>query len=93
MSEWIRSYRTVEAIDFDRVASGHGAVFDKAVVTETREYFEYLTSEVAAGTRAGRPLEELKETIGLERYAHWGNHERLRRMNVEAAYVNLTRYR
>ena len=36
---WIRSYRTVEALDFDRVAPGHGDVFDKAVVTETREYW------------------------------------------------------
>ena len=29
LSEWIRSYRTVEALDFERVAPGHGDVFDK----------------------------------------------------------------
>jgi glyoxylase-like metal-dependent hydrolase (beta-lactamase superfamily II) len=93
LSEWIRSYRTVEALDFDRVAPGHGAVFDKAVVTETREYFEYLVGEVSAGIRSGRPLEELVKTVTLERYKGWANYERLRRMNVEAAYFNLTRYR
>jgi hypothetical protein len=32
----------------------------------------------------------LVETIGLERYNGWANYERLRRMNVEAAYFNLT---
>ena len=90
LSEWIRSYRTVEALDFDRVAPGHGDVFDKAVVTETREYFEYLVAQVSAGIRSGRPLAELKETITLDRYMGWANYERLRRMNVEAAYLNLT---
>jgi glyoxylase-like metal-dependent hydrolase (beta-lactamase superfamily II) len=91
LAEWIRSYRTVEALDFDRVAPGHGNVFDKAVVTETREYFEYLVAEVSAGIRAGRPLADLVETITLDRYKGWANYERLRRMNVEAAYLNLTR--
>ena len=61
LTEWIRSYRTVEALDFDRVAPGHGDVFDKSVVTETRQYFEYLVAEVSAGIRSGRPLEELAE--------------------------------
>lgn len=93
LAEWIRSYRTVEALDFDRVAPGHGDVFDKAVVTETREYFEYLVAEVSAGIRSGRPLAELVTTITLDRYKGWANYERLRRMNVEAAYLNLTRYR
>jgi glyoxylase-like metal-dependent hydrolase (beta-lactamase superfamily II) len=90
LSEWVRSYRTVEALDFDRVAPGHGDVFDKAVVAETREYFEYLVAQVSAGIRSGRPLADLKETIMLERYKSWANYERLRRMNVEAAYLNLT---
>jgi len=90
LSEWIRSYRTVEALDFDRVAPGHGDVFDKAIVTETREYFEYLVAQVSAGIRSGRPLADLKETVTLERYKGWANYERLRRMNVEAAYLNLT---
>ena len=93
LAEWIRSYRTVEALDFDRVAPGHGDVFDKRVVTETREYFEYLVSEVSAGIQSGRPLEELLKTITLDRYKGWANYERLRRMNVEAAYFNLTGYR
>ena len=93
LSEWIRSYRTVEALDFDVVAPGHGATFDKAVVTETREFFEYLVAQVMAGIRSGRPLTSLVETIQLERYKEWANYERLRRMNVEAAYLNLTRYR
>jgi glyoxylase-like metal-dependent hydrolase (beta-lactamase superfamily II) len=40
MSEWIRSYRTVEALDFDILAPGHGNVFTKRDVTESREFFD-----------------------------------------------------
>ena len=69
--------------------TGHGDVFDKAVATETREYFEYLVAQVSAGIRSGRPLAELRESITLDRYNTWANYERLRRMNVEAAYLNL----
>ena len=69
---------------------GHGDVFDKAVVTETREYFEYLVAQVSAGIRPGRPLADLVESVTLDRYKGWANYERLRRMNVEAAYLNLT---
>ncbi len=46
MSEWIASYRTIEALDFDILAQGHGsALFTKADVTEGREYFEYLRDQ------------------------------------------------
>jgi hypothetical protein len=48
------------------VAPGHGDVFDKAVVIETREYFEYLVAQVSAGIRSGRPLADLMETITLD---------------------------
>ena len=73
---------TVEALDFDRVAPGHGDVFDKAVVTETREYFEYLVAQVSAGIRSGRPLADLKEMITLDRYKGWANYERLRQIKA-----------
>ena len=49
-----------------------------------------ILSQVSAGIRSGRPLAELKETVTLDRYKGWANYERLRRMNVEAAYLDLT---
>jgi len=90
LSEWVRSYRTVEGLDFDRVAPGHGNVFDKVGVTETRRYFEALAAVVQAGIDSGDSLEMLKQTIALEAYADWENYERLRADNIEAAYRNLS---
>jgi len=93
LSEWIESYRVVEALDFDTLAPAHGGLFAKQDVTETREYFEYLVAEVSRGIRAGLGLEELKATVTLEPYRDWAQYDRLREKNVEAAYRNLTVYR
>jgi glyoxylase-like metal-dependent hydrolase (beta-lactamase superfamily II) len=94
LADWIESYRTVEALDFEVLVTGHGApLSDKSLVRETREYFEHLRAEVAAGMAAGQSLEQLKESVRLERYREWANYERLRSYNVEAAYRNLLLYR
>ena len=93
MSEWIDSYRAVEALDFDILAPAHGQYYTKQDVTETREYFEYLAAAVSAAIRAGLSLEEMKSELMLEPYADWAQYERLREKNIEAAYRNLTVYR
>jgi len=93
LSEWIRSYRTVEDLDFDILAPGHGALFKKSDVTDTREYFEDLTAAVSAGMAAGHSMEELMQTIRLDKYKDWVHYERLLPDNVEAAYNNLKLYR
>jgi len=93
LSEWIRSYRTVETLDFDIVAPGHGALFEKSGVTDTRQFFEDLVAAVSDGMAAGLTLEELKDSVELAQYRDWENYARLLPDNVEAAYNNLTLYR
>jgi glyoxylase-like metal-dependent hydrolase (beta-lactamase superfamily II) len=93
LAEWIRSYETVEALDFDVLAPGHGTLFDKTAVTDTRIFFEDLVEAVTAGMAAGLTLEQMKTTILLEAYADWAFYDRLREHNIEAAYVNLLNYR
>jgi glyoxylase-like metal-dependent hydrolase (beta-lactamase superfamily II) len=89
MAEWIRSYRTVEALDFDVLVPGHGALFKKADVTEARQFFEDLRAEVSAGMSAGKSLDELRKTITLAKYKEWAYFDRLRDANIAAAYTNL----
>jgi glyoxylase-like metal-dependent hydrolase (beta-lactamase superfamily II) len=94
LSQWIASYRTIEGLDFDVLAQGHGSVlFTKADVTEGRKYFEYLRDQVSAGMAAGKSLEELKRTLTLEPYRGWAGYEQRRAMNIEAAYRNLSLYK
>ena len=94
MTEWIRSYKTIEALDFDVLAQGHGdALFKKPDVVEARQFFEDLTQAVSAGISQGKSLEELKRTVVLEKYKDWAYYQRLREDNIEAAYNNLKIYR
>jgi glyoxylase-like metal-dependent hydrolase (beta-lactamase superfamily II) len=93
LSEWIHSYGTVEELDFDILAPGHGALFRKSDVADTREYFEDLVAAVSAGMAAGHSMEELMQTIRLDKYKDWVHYERLLPDNIEAAYNNLKLYR
>lgn len=93
LSEWIRSYETVEALDFDIVAGGHGATFQKEGVTDTRVFFEDLRDAVSDGMAAGLSLDEIKASVKLEQYRDWRHYEYLLPYNIEAAYENLKLYR
>jgi glyoxylase-like metal-dependent hydrolase (beta-lactamase superfamily II) len=94
LSEWLKSYRTVEALDFDVLAAGHGTgLFKKADVTMTREFFEDLIAALSAGIAQGKSLEELEKTVLLEKYKDWAQYDRLRVYNIRSAYQNLKAYR
>ena len=80
LAEWIKSYRTVEGLDFDVMVTGHGPNFvDKALVRETREFFEHLRARsrgrdggradagAAQGERAARALQGLGELRAVTR--------------------------
>jgi glyoxylase-like metal-dependent hydrolase (beta-lactamase superfamily II) len=94
LAEWIKSYRAIEALDFDILAQGHGAVtFTKADVTEGRQFFEALRDAVSRALAEGQSLEEAKRTVLLPQYRHWAYYDMLRPLDVEAAYLNLKTYR
>ena len=94
MADWIASYRTIEDLDFDILAQGHGsALFTKADVTEGRQYFEYLRDQVSGAMSRGMSLDEMRRTLMLEPYKGWAQYDRLRVMNIEAAYTNLRIYK
>jgi glyoxylase-like metal-dependent hydrolase (beta-lactamase superfamily II) len=93
LAEWIKSYRAVEALDFDVLAPGHGGLFKKADVATTREFFEDLVAAVSAGIVQGKSLEELEKTVMLEKYKGWAQYDRLRVYNIRSAYQNLKQYR
>jgi glyoxylase-like metal-dependent hydrolase (beta-lactamase superfamily II) len=94
LSEWIRSYKTIEGLDFDILAQGHGQVtFTKADVSEGRRFFEDLRDGVQAGMTSGKSLEEIKKTLLLEKYRTWAYYDMLREADIEAAYLNLKIFR
>jgi glyoxylase-like metal-dependent hydrolase (beta-lactamase superfamily II) len=94
LSEWIRSFKFIEALDFDTLVQAHGLVtFTKADVAEARGFYEDLRDAVSQGMAEGKSLAELKRTLLLEKYKSWAFYDRLREDNIEAAYLNLKMYR
>jgi hypothetical protein len=81
-------------LDFDILAGGHGsALFKRSDVAEARQFLEDLIAAVGAARAEGKPLEEMKRGILLEKYKDWSYYQRLREDNIEAAYENLRIYR
>jgi glyoxylase-like metal-dependent hydrolase (beta-lactamase superfamily II) len=93
LSEWIRSYRTVESLDFDIFAGGHGALATKADVTANRVFFEELVSAVSAGMAQGKTLAELQQSLLLEKYKDWSGYAARRAPTIDSAYRNLQLYK
>ena len=94
MDEWIRSYRSIEALDFDIAVGGHGAAtFTRKDIAAGREFFEYLKREVQTAMSKGQSLEQMRRTLLLTPYKDWRHYEQLRIPNIEAAYYNLQMFR
>ena len=88
VSNWIAACRHVEALEPVTVVPGHGPLAGPAEVRELRAYFEYLYERARAAHAEGRtPLEAALE-LQLERYADWGERERLV-VNIATIYAEL----
>ena len=87
---WIDSIKAVEAMDFDILVPGHGAVGTKSGAADHRQYFEDLVAAVQDGMNAGKSLDALKQDISLPKYASWGAYDWLP-LNVEGIYNALNR--
>jgi glyoxylase-like metal-dependent hydrolase (beta-lactamase superfamily II) len=86
LEEWIESLRRVEAMEFDILAPGHGALGDKKHVVAFRSYMEDLRNQVLAAVRAGKTLEETKALVDISKYKDWGGFQQMGALNVEGMY-------
>ena len=82
----IATLKGIEAMDFDILAPGHGALGGKADVADHRRYLETLRDRVKAGLAAGKSVEELKQTVTMPEYASWGMYKEWREPNVAGMY-------
>ena len=90
---WIDVIKGVEAMDFDILAPGHGPMGTKADATSQRVYLEDLHAAVLAAARAGQTLDQMKESIKLEKYRDWGQYEAWLPLNIEGMYNQVSLHR
>jgi cyclase len=88
VSNWIDACERILAMDLEVIVPGHGPLADKAAVRELKAYFEYLYREARARHAAGMTPLQAARSIALERWAEWGEHERLV-VNIATIYHEL----
>jgi len=83
VDQWIQQVKKVEALDFDILIGGHGPVGTKRDVSAGIAYLEELRAAVLEGLRAGQSVDELKQTVLMEKYKSWGSYDQWRALNVQ----------
>ena len=58
-----------------------------------RAYLEELYAAVLKGARAGKTLEEMQQSIRLEKYEDWGQYKQWLPLNIEGMYRNIQLHR
>ena len=87
--DWIESVRAVEAMDFDILVPGHGALGDRSDATALGNYLQDLYDAVLEQARAGSTLEETLEAVKLEQYSGWSQYEAWLPLNIEGVYTRI----
>ena len=79
---WADQVRKTETLDFEVLVGGHGPVGTKADVTNGKIYLEELRAAVLEGLRAGKSVDELAESITMDKYKDWIAYDDWRELNV-----------
>lgn len=91
--DWMESLKRVEAMDFDILVPGHGPIGSKADVRAFRGYMEDLYAAVLEQASAGKSLEEMQQTIRLDKYKEWFQYEKFLPLNIEGMHSRIILHR
>jgi cyclase len=89
VSNWIAACERILAMDVDVVVPGHGPLAGPGEVRELKGYFEYLYDEARIRHAEGMTALQAARSISLERFADWGEAERLV-VNIANIYRELS---
>ena len=88
VSNWIAACERILALEPEVIVPGHGPTSDTAAVRDCKAYFEYLSDEVRLRHDEGMTALQAARSIGVGRWADWGEPERLV-VNVANIYAEL----
>jgi glyoxylase-like metal-dependent hydrolase (beta-lactamase superfamily II) len=88
VSNWIAACERILELDVEVIVPGHGAVTDKSAVKELKAYFEYLYEQARELHEKGLSPVEAARALSLDRWAEWGEHERLA-VNLATIFAEL----
>jgi cyclase len=85
VSNWIAACDRILAMDVEVLVPGHGPLAGPDAIRELKAYFEYLYEQVRERYARGMTVLQAARSISLERWADWGEGERLA-VNVANIY-------
>jgi glyoxylase-like metal-dependent hydrolase (beta-lactamase superfamily II) len=88
ISNWISACDRILSMDIEVIVPGHGPLADSSSVRELKSYFEYLYEQARSCHAAGMASLQAARTISLDRWADWGEPERLA-VNLATIYAEL----
>lgn len=83
LDDWIDQVRKIDSLEFEVMIGGHGPVGTKSDVTNGIAYLEELRAAVLKGLRAGESVDELKQSVTMEKYKDWAAYDNWRELNVQ----------
>ena len=85
VDNWVAACDRILAWDVETVVPGHGPVTDKTGVQAMKDYLLYIKTEARKRFDAGMPIAAAARDIALDRFADWGDPERIV-VNVASLY-------
>ena len=90
IDQWTDQVRKVDSLEFEVMIGGHGPVGVKSDVADGTAYLEELRAEVLQGLNDGKSVDELKQSIKMEKYKTWAAYDQWRELNVQGMARHLT---
>ena len=85
VDNWVAACDQILAWDVETVVPGHGPITDKRGVQAMKDYLLYIKQEARKRFDAGMPAFAAARDIALDRFAGWGDAERMV-VNVASLY-------
>lgn len=85
VDNWVAACDQILAWDVETVVPGHGPITDKKGVQAMKDYLLYIKAEARRRYDAGMPVFQAARDIALDRFAGWGDAERMV-VNVASLY-------
>lgn len=91
IDDWIGQVNEAQSLDFEVFAPGHGPIGAPSDLTDNLTYLTDLRSGVLEGLEDGKPVEEIKATLTLDKYSGWQQYEAWLGLNIAGMADFLTR--
>ena len=83
IDDWINQVRKVQSLEFDILVGGHGPVGVKSDADDALAYLQELRAAVLKGLKDGKSVDQLSESIKMEKYQDWAAYDNWLKLNIQ----------